>query len=148
MRIWHRLQPWPDVVAGLTRLKSRYIIGTLSNGNVGLLTRLGKNVGLPWDVILGAETAEAYKPMPRAYQRACLLLNLAPAEVMLVAAHNGDLAAAAKRRYGDRLHPAPDRIRPASEEGFQGRKRVDALWPTISATSPRRWAAADRELSR
>jgi 2-haloacid dehalogenase len=58
-KAWHRLKPWPDVVAGLTRLKSRYIIGTLSNGNVGLLTRMGKNAGLPWDVVLGAETARA-----------------------------------------------------------------------------------------
>jgi 2-haloacid dehalogenase len=92
---WHRLKPWSDVVAGLTRLKTRAIIGTLSNGNVGLLTRMAKNAKLPWDVILGAETAEAYKPMPKAYLRAASLLNLEPSEVMLVAAHNGDLAAAA-----------------------------------------------------
>jgi 2-haloacid dehalogenase len=92
---WHRLKPWPDVVGGLTRLKTRAIIGTLSNGNVGLLTRMAKNAGLPWDVILGAETAQAYKPMPQAYQRAAALLNLEPGQVMLVAAHNGDLAAAA-----------------------------------------------------
>jgi 2-haloacid dehalogenase len=92
---WHRLKPWPDVVAGLTRLKTRAIIGTLSNGNVGLLTRMAKNAHLPWDVILGAETAEAYKPMPKAYLRAASLLNLEPGAVMLVAAHNGDLAAAA-----------------------------------------------------
>ncbi|MBO0765683.1 MAG: haloacid dehalogenase type II [Hyphomicrobiaceae bacterium] len=93
-RAWHRLEPWPDVVEGLTRLKSRYIIGTLSNGNVGLLTRLAKHAGLPWDVILGAETARAYKPLPQAYLASASLLNLEPAQVMLVAAHNGDLAAA------------------------------------------------------
>ncbi len=95
-RAWHRLKPWPDVVAGLTRLKSRYIIGTLSNGNVGLLTRMAKNAGLPWDVVLGAETARAYKPLPQAYLAAAQLLNVAPEKVMLVAAHNSDLAAAAK----------------------------------------------------
>jgi 2-haloacid dehalogenase len=95
-RAWHRLKPWPDAVEGLTRLKSRYIIGTLSNGNVGLLTRMAKHGRLPWDVILGAETARAYKPQPAAYLASAELLNLAPGQVMLVAAHNGDLAAAAK----------------------------------------------------
>ena len=93
--VWHRLKPWPDVIPGVTRLKSRAIIGTLSNGNVGLLTRMAKSAGLPWDVILGAETAQAYKPLPQAYLRAAALLNLEPGQVMLVAAHNGDLAAAA-----------------------------------------------------
>ena len=93
-RVWHRLKPWPDAVEGLARLKSRYIIGTLSNGNVGLLTRLAKNAGLPWDLILGAETARAYKPLPQAYLASAAILNLEPAQVMLVAAHNGDLAAA------------------------------------------------------
>jgi 2-haloacid dehalogenase len=94
-RVWHRLRPWPDAVPGLQRLKSRFIIGTLSNGNVGLLTRMAKHAGLPWDVILGAETARAYKPLPQAYLASAALLNLEPHQVMLVAAHNGDLAAAA-----------------------------------------------------
>jgi 2-haloacid dehalogenase len=93
-RVWHRLKPWADAVEGLKRLKSRYIIGTLSNGNVGLLTRMAKSAGLPWDVILGAETARAYKPLPQAYLASATLLNLDPGQVMLVAAHNGDLAAA------------------------------------------------------
>src|SRR5262249_52453941 len=93
--VWHRLRPWPDAVRGLERLKTRYIIGTLSNGNVGLLTRMAKHAGLPWDVVLGAETARAYKPLPQAYLVNAELINLPPAEVMLVAAHNGDLAAAA-----------------------------------------------------
>ena len=91
---WHRLKPWPDVVAGLTRLKTKFIIGTLSNGNVGLLARMAKNAKLPWDVVLGAETARAYKPMPEAYLSAARLLNVAPDKVMLVAAHNQDLKAA------------------------------------------------------
>jgi 2-haloacid dehalogenase len=94
--IWHRLDPWPDVVEGLTRLKSRYIIGTLSNANIGLAVRMAKRAGLPWDVILGAEVARAYKPTPEAYQRTAAALNLEQHEVMLVAAHTGDLAAAAK----------------------------------------------------
>jgi len=93
--IWHRLDPWPDAVEGLTRLKQRYIIGTLSNGNIGLMTRMAKRAGLPWDVVLGAEPARAYKPMPESYLRNAEMLNLDPGEVMLVAAHNGDLQAAA-----------------------------------------------------
>jgi 2-haloacid dehalogenase len=94
--IWHRLDPWPDVVEGLTRLKRRYIIGTLSNANIGLAVRMAKRAGLPWDVIVGAEVARAYKPTPQAYLGSAAALNLEPHEVMLVAAHNNDLAAAAK----------------------------------------------------
>jgi 2-haloacid dehalogenase len=94
--IWHRLDQWPDAVGGLTRLKTRYIIGTLSNGNIGLMARMAKRGGLPWDVVLGAEPARAYKPTPEAYLRNAEMLNLEPHELMLVAAHNSDLAAAAK----------------------------------------------------
>ncbi len=96
---WHRLDPWPDAVEGLTRLKRRFIIGTLSNGNIGLLTRMAKRGGLPWDVILGAEPVRAYKPLAECYLQNAALLNLEPSEVMLVAAHNGDLAAAAATGY-------------------------------------------------
>ncbi len=91
---WHRLDPWPDSVRGLHRLKQRYIIAPLSNGNMGLLTRLSKRTGLPWDVILSAENAHAYKPQPQAYLRNAALLALRPESCMLVAAHNSDLAAA------------------------------------------------------
>lgn len=94
--IWHRLAPWPDVVEGLYRLKRRTIIGTLSNGNIALMVRLAKHAGLPWDVILGAEVARAYKKSPEAYLRSVAALGLEPAECMLVAAHNDDLAAAAR----------------------------------------------------
>jgi 2-haloacid dehalogenase len=97
--IWHRLVPWPDMASGLARLGTRVITGTLSNGNVGLLTRLAKFGHLPFDVILGAETAQAYKPAPEAYLRTAALLNLRPQEMMLAAAHNGDLAAAAATGY-------------------------------------------------
>ncbi len=93
-RAWHRLDPWPDALPGLARLKTRYIIGPMSNGNIGLLTRMAKHAKLPWDVILGAETARAYKPLPESYIRNAALLNLEPAQVMLVAAHNSDLKAA------------------------------------------------------
>jgi len=93
-RVWHRLDPWPDVVNGLRRLKARYIIAPLSNGNVSLLLNMAKRVGLPWDAILGAEVAQAYKPQPQSYLRTADILGLRPAEVCLVAAHNADLAAA------------------------------------------------------
>lgn len=91
---WHRLDPWPDSVEGLTRLKSRFILGTQSNGNVSLMVNMAKRAGLPWDVILGAEVTGHYKPIPQSYSEACRLLGLTPAECMLVAAHNADLLAA------------------------------------------------------
>ena len=93
-RMWHRLDPWPDVVAGLARLKTKYILVTLSNGNVSLMVNMAKRAGLPWDMILGAEIAGNYKPEPAVYQNAADVLDLAPSEVMMVAAHNGDLVAA------------------------------------------------------
>jgi len=93
-RAWHRLDPWPDVVEGLTQLKRTRIIAPCSNGNIALMVNMAKRAGLPWDCILGAETARAYKPMPEAYLVSCRQLGLAPAAVMMVAAHNGDLRAA------------------------------------------------------
>jgi 2-haloacid dehalogenase len=90
---WHRLKPWPDAVAGLTRLKKKYIIAPLSNGNVSLMTELAKFGGLPWDAILGAELARHYKPDREVYQSAADFLDLRPADVMMVAAHLGDLRA-------------------------------------------------------
>ena len=95
-KAWHRLDPWPDVVAGLTRLKSRHTICTLSNGNIGLLTNMAKRGGLPWDCILSAEVFRAYKPDPATYLGVAKVFDLSPAEVMLVAAHQDDLAAARK----------------------------------------------------
>ena len=93
-RVWHRLDPWPDAVPGLVRLKSRLIIAPCSNGNIALMVNMAKRAGLPWDCILGAETARAYKPVPEAYLASCRQLGLAPASVMMVAAHNNDLKAA------------------------------------------------------
>lgn len=93
-RVWHRLLPWPDAVEGLLRLKQRYIIATMSNGNVSLLVDMAKHAGLPWDCIFSAELARAYKPDPRSYLSAVNFLSLTPNEVMMVAAHADDLAAA------------------------------------------------------
>ena len=94
-RAWHRLDPWPDTIAGLSRLKRKFILVTLSNGNVALLVNMAKRSGLPWDAVLGAEVAGHYKPQPEAYLRTAELLGLAPQECMMVAAHNRDLVAAA-----------------------------------------------------
>ena len=93
-RVWHRLDPWPDSVEGLTRLKSKYLISTLSNGNIGLLAEMAKRAGLPWDVILCAETFNKYKPHPDTYLGVARTFELEPGEVMLAAAHHSDLEAA------------------------------------------------------
>ncbi len=92
---WHRLSPWPDTVAGLNKLKTKFVITTLSNGNVSLLTNMAKNGGLPWDAILSAELSGRYKPDPEVYLKAVDLLSLSPEQVMMVATHPGDLRAAA-----------------------------------------------------
>lgn len=106
-RAWHRLDPWPDVLEGLARLKRRRIIAPCSNGNIALMVNLAKRAGLPWDCILGAETARAYKPLPEAYLAACRQLGLPPAQVMMVAAHNGDLKAAKAQGLATAFVPRP-----------------------------------------
>ena len=92
--IWHRLNPWPDTVAALNQLKQDYIICTLSNGNIRLLVDLAKYAKLPWDTIFSAENFKAYKPSPQTYLGVAGLLNVAPSQVMMVATHQDDLAAA------------------------------------------------------
>ncbi len=92
---WHRLDPWPDVVAGLNRLKPKFILATLSNGNVALMVDMARHAGLPWDAVLGAEVVRHYKPQPEAYLKTAEFLGRAPAQCLMVAAHEGDLEAAA-----------------------------------------------------
>jgi 2-haloacid dehalogenase len=94
-RVWHRLEPWPDSVRGLARIKKRYIIATLSNGNMGLLVDMAKHAGLPWDCVLSAELFRHYKPDREVYLGASRLLGVRPRELMMVAAHKSDLDAAA-----------------------------------------------------
>ncbi len=94
--VWHRLEPWSDSVEGLTRLKKRYTICSLSNGNIGLLTDMAKNAGLPWDCILSAENFNKYKPHPDTYLGVPRTFGVEPARVMLAAAHHSDLEAARK----------------------------------------------------
>lgn len=114
-RVWHRLLPWPDSVAGLNRLRSRYIVATLSNGNISLLVDMAKNAGLTWDCVLSAELSGHYKPDREAYETAARLLGLAPAETMMVAAHKRDLQAAQQVGFKTAwvirpLEHGPDRI--------------------------------------
>lgn len=106
-RVWHRLQPWPDAIPGLTKLRQHFVLATLSNGNVALLTNMAKHSGLPWDCILSAELVRAYKPDPRTYRMAYELLELQPEEVMMVAAHQDDLRAAQKQGLKAAFVPRP-----------------------------------------
>jgi 2-haloacid dehalogenase len=92
---WHRLDAWPEVPSALARLKKKFLIAPVSNGNISLMVDLARRNDLPWDAILGAEVAGDYKPKPRVYQAACAAFDLAPAQCMMVAAHSSDLAAAA-----------------------------------------------------
>jgi len=93
-RAWHRLDPWPDSIAGLTRLKEKFTITTLSNGNMSLLTNMAKRAGLPWDCVISAELFHHYKPDREAYRGCADLLGVQPEQLMLVAAHPSDLKAA------------------------------------------------------
>ncbi|MBV8096399.1 MAG: haloacid dehalogenase type II [Acetobacteraceae bacterium] len=117
-RGWHRLHPWPDSVPGLLRLKRRYIIGPLSNGNLSLQVDLAKHGGLPWDVVFGSDIFQHYKPDPETYLGACKYLDLAPGQVMLAAAHNDDLAAARANGLMTGFIPRPTEYGPHQSRDF------------------------------
>ncbi len=93
---WHRLDAWPDSAPGLVRLRTKFLLAPVSNGNISLVMHLARRNGFPWDAILGAEIAGDFKPKPRVYLAACEALDLGPAECMMVAAHSSDLSAAAE----------------------------------------------------
>ena len=114
-RAWHRLTPWPDTVAGLTRLRKGYVLASLSNGNVALLVNMAKNAGLPWDAVLSAELANQYKPDREVYLKAADLLGLQPEQVMMVAAHKGDLRASAEVGFRTAYVPRPTEFSPQVE---------------------------------
>jgi len=126
-KAWHRLSPWSDAVAGLTRLKRRYIIGTLSNGNVALLLDMAKHAGLPWDMIFSAELARAYKPAPESYRSVPTLLRTEPGEVMLVAAHNNDLVAAAREGLRTGFVARPTEYGPHQSQDFKAEHDFDVV---------------------
>jgi len=109
---WHRLNAWPDAVPGLSRLKRKFIIAPLSNGNVSLLTNMAKHAGLPWDLIVGSDLFGHYKPDPETYLGVCRLLDLEPAQVMMAAAHNNDLAAARHLGLMTAFFPRPTEYGP------------------------------------
>jgi 2-haloacid dehalogenase len=126
-RAWHRLPPWPDSVEGLTRLKRKYILATLSNGNVALLVNMAKNAGLPWDAVLGAEVARHYKPQPESYLITAELLGLAPHECMLVAAHNDDLLAAGALGFRTAFVGRPTEYGPRQQTNLKAEHDFDIV---------------------
>ena len=126
-RVWHRLKPWPDSVPGLARLKKKYTIAPLSNGNVALLLNMAKHSGLPWDMIFSAELARHYKPDPEAYQSVPALLRVRPGEVMLVAAHNGDLVAASRQGLRTGFVARPTEYGPHQSRDFKADHAFDVV---------------------
>jgi 2-haloacid dehalogenase len=124
---WHRLDPWPDSVVGLTRLKRRFIIGPLSNGNVALLTKMAKHASLPWDVVFGSDLFGHYKPDPETYLGVAKLLDLAPGEVMMAAAHNNDLAAARRSGLMTAFWPRPTEYGPHQKRDFVAEQDWDVV---------------------
>ena len=126
-RGWHRLHAWPDSVAGLTRLKKKYIISPLSNGNVALLTNMAKFAGLPWDLVMSAELFEHYKPDPETYLGAAKLLCLPPEQVMMVAAHNNDLKAAQKLGLKTAFVARPTEYGPLQKYDFEAKGDWDIV---------------------
>ena len=126
---WHRLTPWPDAVAGLTRLKSRFIIGPLSNGNVSLLLNMAKHAGIPWDMIFGSDLFRHFKPDPETYLGVAALLNLEPGQVMMAAAHNGDLAKARACGLMTAFWPRPTEYGPHQKRDYA----ADQDWDVVAA---------------
>ena len=124
-RAWHRLTPWPDAVAGLTQLKQRFIIAPLSNGNIALMTDLAKHAGLPWDCILGAELVRHYKPDREVYESAAAFLDLPREQVMMVAAHLGDLRAAKAAGLRTAFVTRPMEFGPAGKPDLEPDASVD-----------------------
>lgn len=113
--VWHRLDGWPDAIDGLTRLKRKYVIGPLSNGNVALLVNMAKHAGLPWDNVFSCELFRHFKPHPETYLGVCRLMYLDPAEVMMCAAHNYDLAAARAVGLKTAFIPRPSEYGPGQK---------------------------------
>jgi 2-haloacid dehalogenase len=124
---WHRLRPWPDSVSGLTRLKSRFIIGPLSNGNVGLLLNMAKFGGLPWDMIFGSDLFGHFKPDPETYLGVAKMLSLRPDQVMMAAAHNGDLGAARGQGLLTAFFPRPAEYGPHQKRDYQAEQDWDIV---------------------
>lgn len=132
-RAWEKLDPWPDVVPGLTALKQGAIIAPCSNGSIALMTRLARFGGLPWDCILGADLARDYKPKPGVYLACAAALRLTPAEVMMVAAHNDDLEAARAAGLATAFIPRPTEHGPGQTEDLAPTSDWNAVAPDFTA---------------
>jgi 2-haloacid dehalogenase len=126
-RAWHRLDPWPDAIPGLTRLRRRYVLATLSNGNVSLLVNMARRAGLPWDCVLSAELARHYKPDREVYLLACEVLDLAPGEVLMVAAHNHDLLAARALGLGTAFVARPHEHAPGQTKDLRPEAEYEVI---------------------
>jgi 2-haloacid dehalogenase len=126
-RVWHSLDPWPDTVQALRRLKRRYILAPLSNGNVALLTNLARYAGLPFDLILSAEICRHYKPDPETYRMTYELLDLEPHEVMLTAAHNDDLVAASREGLRTAFIARPSEYGPSQQRDLRAEHPFDIV---------------------
>ena len=124
-KVWHRLNPWPDAVEGLSRLKQQFIIATCSNGNVALIVDMAKRAGLPWDMVLGAEVTRHYKPQDEAYLESARMLGLRPEQVCMVAAHNSDLVAAARNGLRTAFVARPAEYGPHQDKDFEAENEYD-----------------------
>jgi len=124
---WQRLKPWPDAVPGLTRLKRKFIIGPLSNGNVALLTKMAKHSGIPWDLVFGSDLFGHFKPDPETYLGVAKLLDLEPGQVMLGAAHNNDLANARKCGLMTGFFPRPTEYGPHQKRDYAADQEWDVV---------------------
>jgi 2-haloacid dehalogenase len=126
-RIWHRLDLWPDVETGLKRLRRYFVVAPLSNGNVALLTNLSKHAGISWDCILSSELARHYKPDPEVYLCAAELLGLQPEQIVMVAAHNGDLNAAGSLGFGTAFVYRPREHGPNQTTNLEPQPGIDIV---------------------
>lgn len=127
-RVWHRLEPWPDTVEGMNRLAKRFILNPMSNGNVRLLTDLARYARLPFHLILGAEAVRAYKPLPGSYLGNAELLMLEPGQIMMVAAHNRDLAAARELGFQTAFVRRPTEYGPGQTKDL----KADSDWDIVA----------------
>ena len=124
---WHRLNGWPDSVPGLTRLKTRYVIGPLSNGNVSLLTYMAKHAKLPWDMVFGSDLFGHFKPDPETYLGVAKMMDLAPDQVMMAAAHNADLGNARKSGLQTAFFARPNEYGPNQKRDYSAEQEWDIV---------------------
>lgn len=131
-RAWHRLNPWPDSVVGLARLKKRYILSTFSNGSFACLVNMAKHAGLPWDCIFSADIIQHFKPDPETYQGVIAFLDLKADEVMLVAAHNYDLRRATRHGMRTAYVNRPNEYGPGQQKDVEAEGDWDIVVDSIT----------------